>query len=113
MSALAHDYKHTLTSNQHHWILWVAPNDEQKSKISNLSEFDKSRSLMLHPKNTELMMQALKTAITSGLYETLVTPKHLLSAIQQQELELLAIRNNTHIAWTQKRLNRASQLSLL
>lgn len=103
-----------IDQNQHHWILWVAPTAEQKAQMSNLSDYDKSRSLMLHPKNPESLTTALETALSSKLYQTITLPKAMVSPHEQKRLELLAIRNQTHLAWTQqKRLNRASQLSLL
>lgn len=113
MSALLNHYKEP---NDHYWMLWVAPTPLQKQQLSKLCTQDRQRCLMLHPKNNSQLVTALETAITSGLYQTITLPKHLINEHQSKQLELLAIRHNTHFAWVQNEqpsLNSASQLRLL
>ena len=113
MSALLNHYKEP---NDHYWMLWVAPTGKQKQMLSKLPAAERQRCLMLHPKNNNQLMAALETAVTSNLYQTITLPKQLISEHQCKQLELLAIRHNTHLAWVkgeQSSLNSASQLTLL
>lgn len=113
MSALLNLYKEP---SDHYWMLWVAPTATQKQSLAKLPIQDRQRCLMLHPKNNNQLITALETAVTSGLYQTITLPKLLINEHQGKQLELLAIRHNTHLAWVkdkQPSLNSASQLRLL
>jgi len=113
MSALLKHYKEP---SDHYWMLWVAPTASQKQSLSKLSTQDRQRCLMLHPKNNNHLMTALETAVISGLYQTITLPKHIINQHQGKQLEIMAIRHNTHLVWVkdqQPTLNSASQLRLL
>jgi len=99
----------------HYWMLWIAPNALQTQQIKKLPASEKQRVLMLHPKNLEQLTGAIEVAIVSDLYQMITLPRALLSAGQQQKLELLAIRHHTVLTWlgVSKRLNSASQLTLI
>ena len=109
-------FNHYQEPSDHYWMLWVAPTAEQKQNLTKLSVSERQRCLMLHPKNNSQLLTALETAITSGLYQSITLPKHLISEHQGKQLELQAIRHNTHLVWLkdeQPSLNSASQLRLL
>ncbi len=112
MSALL---KNQTDQAMHYWMLWVAPNALQTKQIKDLPSNQKQRVLMLHPKNLGQLAQALEVAILSDLYQMITLPRSLLPPLQQQKLELLAIRHNTGLTWigSSKQLNSASQLSLI
>lgn len=100
---------------QHYWMLWVAPTTQQTSEIKTLPNTEKERVLMLHPKKSNHVYPALKTAITSQNYQTITINAKLLSRSEQRDLEVLALRNNTSLALLgkQRPLNSASQLTLI
>lgn len=112
MSALLKD--NTNLSN-HYWMLWIAPSASERQKIKNLPLDQQQKVLMLHPKNNAQVCDALKTAITSGLYQSITLDRSVIPHLQHQMLELIAMRHQTHINWlnTQSKLNSASQLSLI
>ncbi len=112
MNALAH--KHN-SQEQHHWMLWVAPTKRQTQEIKALPKNKRERVLMMHPRNLDSLGQALETAISSDLYQTITLPKSLLGQRQQRSLELMAIRNNTALTWvgSTSQLNKAQQLTLI
>ena len=100
---------------RHYWKLWVAPTNQQTIQIKTLPCIEKERVLMLHPKRGNHVYPALKTAITSQNYQCITINAKLLSSQQQQDLEMLALINNTALALVgkQKPLNSASQLTLI
>ncbi len=101
--------------SQHHWMLWISPSKEQIKQIKQLPLSEQQRVLMLHPKKPEQICRAIELAITSGNYQSITLERNMIPAQQQPMLELLAIRNQTHINWLGRRnqLNSASQLSLI
>ncbi len=101
--------------SQHHWMLWISPSKEQIKQIKQLPLSEQQRVLMLHPKKPEQICHAIELAITSGNYQSITLERNMIPAQQQPMLELLAIRNQTHINWLGRRnqLNSASQLSLI
>ncbi len=112
MSALL---KSQTDQTMHYWMLWVAPNALQTKSIKDLPSVQRQRVLMLHPKNLGQVAQAIEVAILSDNYQMITLPRALLSPLQQQKLELLAIRHNTGLTWvgSSKQLNSASQLNLI
>ncbi len=112
MSALL---KQQPEQTRHYWKLWVAPTNQQTMQIKTLSSPEKERVLMLHPKQGNHVYPALKTAITSQNYQSITISAQLLSNQQQQDLEVLALINNTALALLgkQRPLNSASQLTLI
>ncbi len=99
----------------HYWMLWVAPDASQTRAIKKLPASQQSRVLMLHPKNMAHITKAIEVAILSNLYQMITLPRAILSRVQQQGLELLALQNSTIISWVgnSKQLNSASQLTLI
>ncbi len=99
----------------HYWMLWVAPDATQTQAIKKLPASQKDRVLMLHPKNMGHITKAIEVAILSNLYQMITLPRAILSRVQQQALELLALQNSTIISWvgSSKQLNSASQLTLI
>ncbi|WP_283786537.1 hypothetical protein QNI23_008875 [Bermanella sp. WJH001] len=101
--------------SNHYWMLWISPNASQMQQIKQLSTDEQQRVLMLHPKKPEQLCNALEIAITSGNYLSITLDRAIIPARQQQTLELLALRNHTHINWLTRRpaMNSASQLTLI
>lgn len=101
--------------SQHHWMLWISPTKDQIKQIKQLPHSDQQRVLMLHPKKPEQLCNALELAITSGNYQSITLEREIIPTHQQPMLELLAIRNQTHINWLGRRnqMNSASQLTLI
>ncbi len=99
----------------HYWMLWVAPDAKQTQAIKKLPVSQQERVLMLHPKNLAHITKAIEVAILSNLYQMITLPRAILSRVQQQGLELLALQNSTIISWvgSSKQLNSASQLTLI
>jgi len=112
MSALLRD---EIRLSDHYWMLWIAPNQIEITKIRNLPSDQQQRVLMLHPRNVTQLCEALKTAITSGLYHSITLDKALIPSSQQSLLEIMAIKYQTHINWLKRYqpLNSANQLSLI
>lgn len=101
--------------SNHYWMLWISPNASQIQQIKRLPATEQQRVLMLHPKKPEQLCSALEMAITSGNYLSITLERDIIPTKQQQILELLAIRNHTHINWLTRRpaMNSASQLTLI
>ena len=101
--------------SNHYWMLWISPNASQIQQIKRLPADEQQRVLMLHPKKPEQLCSALEMAITSGNYLSITLDRDIIPTRQQQTLELLALRNHTHINWLTRRpaLNSASQLTLI
>ncbi|GAA6133320.1 hypothetical protein NBRC116188_01090 [Oceaniserpentilla sp. 4NH20-0058] len=112
MSALL---KNNTSLSNHYWMLWIAPSISERQKIKNLPLDQQQKVLMLHPKNNTQVCDALKTAIISGLYQSITLDRSIIPSQQQRMLEVIAMRHQTHINWlnSQSKLNSASQLSLI
>ena len=103
------------SQSMHYWMLWVSPTPQQTKEIRNLPETQRSKVLMLHPKDLNKLQGTLNIAISSGLYQSITMEKILLSQHQRHQIQALAARHNTVITWlsTKPSLNSASQLSLI
>lgn len=101
--------------SNHYWMLWISPSPTQIKQIKQLPLEEQQRVLMLHPKKTEHICKALEIAITSGNYLSITLDRDILASKQHQSLELLALRNRTHINWITSRpaMNSACQLTLI
>ena len=103
------------TLSNHYWMLWISPTSEQIKQIKRLPLEERQRVLMLHPKRSEQLCAALELAISSGYYHSITLNREIIPSNQQQTLELLAWRNQTHINWISHRqnMNSACQLTLI
>lgn len=101
--------------SSHYWMMWIAPSPEEKRQIKTLPPEQKQRVLMLHPKNASQIVNALQTAITSGLYHSITLDKALIPNHQHQFIEMMAMKYCTHINWLKKApvMNSACQMSLI
>ncbi len=101
--------------SNHYWMLWISPSHEQIKQIKQLPQHEQQRVLMLHPKKIDQLCHALELAIRTGNYASITLNRETMPSQQEATLELLALRNNTHINWIAKRpsLNSACQLTLI
>jgi len=101
--------------SHHYWMLWVSPSPSQVKKIKQLPIEEQQRVLMLHSKNPEQLCKALEIAITSGHYLSITLNRDSVPTSHHITLELLAMKNHTHINWITRRssMNSACQLTLI
>ena len=101
--------------SRHYWMLWISPNPSQIKQIKQLPIKEQQRVLMLHPKKPAHLVKALEMAITTGNYSSITLDRDVIPKQQQTFLELLALRNHTHINWITQRpvMNSACQLTLI
>jgi len=101
--------------NEHYWKLLVSLGGLTKNQLQHESDYDRSRTLILHLRHKECFFSAIEQAITSNYYEEISLPSDGLSAKDRGILQLKAIRHSTRLHWTDKKksLNSASQLSLI
>lgn len=97
------------------WALWVSPSASDMQQLRSCDDEQKKRTLLLHPKDWSLTTNAIETAIKTGFYQLVRLPKDRFHSLQQQKLELIALRNNVKLSWTSsiKPLNAGNQLSLI
>lgn len=101
--------------SSHYWMLWISPNHTQIKQIKQLPQHEQQRVLMLHPKKIDQLCHALEQAITTGNYASITLNREIMPSKQEAALEVLALRNNTHINWITQRssMNSACQLTLI
>jgi hypothetical protein len=105
---------HTEISS-HYWMRWGSPSPIQIKKIKQLPMEEQQRVLMLHSKSSQQLCKALEIAITSGNYLSITLNRDSIPLKQHLIIELLALRNHTHINWITRRanMNSACQLTLI
>ncbi|EAT10785.1 hypothetical protein HF888_08405 [Bermanella marisrubri] len=103
------------SNNQAAWALWVSPSSSDLKQLRLSQPEEKNRTLLLHPKDWDVTVTAIESAIETGFYKSIRLPKSRFHSLQKQKLELIALRNNVTLTWISEfsELNAANQLSLL
>lgn len=86
-------------TNEHHWMLWVSPSNDQIAQFKSWPSSLRERVLTLQPRVPSKLADNLIQAIETGYYAMITLPLNCLCELDEWRIKQSAATHNTAIAW--------------